>query len=165
MLHPPLPLILRIECREPCEINGYEIHLKTKVTVNAKLMKRSCMLAWCYEFYFRKFCLQLNWIRWDSLWIYPFWGGKEDIELPLAQLPYHFDWELPGRMTHEDQIWLTTLVRLFKGKTAWIWQLSLIILHLVTKYNRRSQNNGDSKSENPFRWSWNSAWLCQSMYK
>lgn len=45
MLHPPLPLILRIECREPCEINGYEIHLKTEVTVNAKLMKRSCMLA------------------------------------------------------------------------------------------------------------------------
>ena len=45
MSHPPLPLILRIECREPCEINGYEIHLKTKVTVNAKLMKRFCMLA------------------------------------------------------------------------------------------------------------------------
>ena len=79
MLHPPLPLILRIECREPCEINGYEIHLKTKVTVNAKLMKRFCMLAWCYEFYFRKFFLQLNWIRWDSLWIYPFWGRKEDV--------------------------------------------------------------------------------------
>lgn len=79
MLHPPLPLILPIECREPCEINGHEIHLKTEVTVNAKLMKRSCMLAWCYEFYFRKFYLQLNWIRWDSLWIYPFWGRKEDV--------------------------------------------------------------------------------------
>ena len=65
--------------REPREIDGYEIHLKTKVTVNAKLMRRSCMLAWCYEFYFREFCLQLNWIQCDSLWIYPFGGRKEDV--------------------------------------------------------------------------------------
>ena len=30
--------------------------------------------------------------------------GLTNIELPLAQLLYHFDWELPGRMTPEDQI-------------------------------------------------------------
>ena len=30
--------------------------------------------------------------------------GLTNIELPLAHLLYHFDWELPGRMTPEDQI-------------------------------------------------------------
>ncbi|KAF6153733.1 hypothetical protein GIB67_000966 [Kingdonia uniflora] len=34
-LHPPLPLLVPRECREKCEINGYEIPVKTKVIVNA----------------------------------------------------------------------------------------------------------------------------------
>jgi cytochrome P450 len=34
-LHPPAPLLLPRECREKCEMNGYEIPVKTKVVVNA----------------------------------------------------------------------------------------------------------------------------------
>ena len=34
-LHPPAPLLLPRECRERCEINGYEIPVKTRVIDNA----------------------------------------------------------------------------------------------------------------------------------
>ncbi len=34
-LHPPGPLLLPRECGERCEIDGYEIPVKTKVIVNA----------------------------------------------------------------------------------------------------------------------------------
>ncbi|XP_019078123.1 cytochrome P450 71D10-like [Vitis vinifera] len=34
-LHPPLPLLVPRECREMCEINGYEIPKKTSIIVNA----------------------------------------------------------------------------------------------------------------------------------
>ena len=34
-LHPPVAMLLPRECREPCEIDGYTIPLKTKVIVNA----------------------------------------------------------------------------------------------------------------------------------
>src|ERR1044072_2531702 len=34
-LHPPIPLLLPRECREPCMIGGYEIPVKTKVIINA----------------------------------------------------------------------------------------------------------------------------------
>ncbi|KAK9993084.1 hypothetical protein SO802_022787 [Lithocarpus litseifolius] len=66
--------------------------------------------------------------------------GLAKIELPLARLLYHFDWELPGRMRPED-------LDVTEGKNTRIWLLSLILLRLTTKYNRISQDNGDSKSE------------------
>ncbi|KAM7252295.1 hypothetical protein ACFE04_024178 [Oxalis oulophora] len=34
-LHPPVPLLLPRECRETCEVNGYEIPAKSKVIINA----------------------------------------------------------------------------------------------------------------------------------
>lgn len=34
-LHPPLPLLLPRECIEECQIDGYDIPVKTKVIVNA----------------------------------------------------------------------------------------------------------------------------------
>ncbi|KAF6153757.1 hypothetical protein GIB67_000990, partial [Kingdonia uniflora] len=40
-LHPPAPLLLPRECRERCEINGYEIPIKTKVIVNSWAICRS----------------------------------------------------------------------------------------------------------------------------
>jgi cytochrome P450 len=39
-LHPPAPLLLPRECREACNIGGYEIPLKTKVIVNAWALGR-----------------------------------------------------------------------------------------------------------------------------
>ncbi|CAN4102633.1 unnamed protein product [Withania somnifera] len=33
-LHPPIPLLLPRESREPCQINGYEIPAKSRVIVN-----------------------------------------------------------------------------------------------------------------------------------
>nr|XP_048328595.1 cytochrome P450 71D11-like [Ziziphus jujuba var. spinosa] len=39
-LHPPVPLLLPRECSERCEINGYEIPIKTKVIINAYAIGR-----------------------------------------------------------------------------------------------------------------------------
>ena len=39
-LHPPVPLLLPRECREPCKIDGYDIPIKTKVIVNAWALGR-----------------------------------------------------------------------------------------------------------------------------
>lgn len=42
--------------------------------------------------------------------------GLANIELPLVQLLYHFDWELPGRTRPEDLDMTESLVQLSEGK-------------------------------------------------
>lgn len=39
-MHPPAPLLLPRECREHCEINGYDIPAKTKMFVNGWTINR-----------------------------------------------------------------------------------------------------------------------------
>ncbi|KAJ4831992.1 hypothetical protein Tsubulata_017907 [Turnera subulata] len=72
-LHPPFPLILPRECREPCQINGYDIPVKAK-GANFEYTPFGAG---------RRICPGITF-------------GMANVELQLAQLLYHFNWELPG---------------------------------------------------------------------
>jgi premnaspirodiene oxygenase len=112
-LHPPLAMVLPRECRQPCKIDGYEIPLKTKVIVNAWAIGRDCAFWHDAESFiperFTSSSIEFNGTHLEYI---PFGAGRRmcpgvafglaNIELPLAQLLYHFDWELPGRMRPED---------------------------------------------------------------
>ncbi|KAI3509416.1 hypothetical protein L1887_24670 [Cichorium endivia] len=112
-LHPSLPLLLPRECRESCEIDGYVIPVKTKVIVNAWALARDpeywhnaeCFLPERFE----DSCYDFNGINMEYL---PFRAGRRicpgilfgvaNVELVLASLLYHFNWELPDGMNIRD---------------------------------------------------------------
>nr|A0A0N9HT29.1 RecName: Full=Desmethyl-deoxy-podophyllotoxin synthase; AltName: Full=Cytochrome P450 family 71 subfamily BE polypeptide 54 [Sinopodophyllum hexandrum]ALG05141.1 cytochrome P450 family 71 subfamily BE polypeptide 54 [Sinopodophyllum hexandrum] len=112
-LHAPAPLLIPRECRESCEIDGYEIPKKTMVMVNAWAIGRD----------------PENWSngdrfepeRFDGISVdykgtnfeyIPFGAGRRicpgmlfgmaNVEVPLARLLYHFDWELPNGIKPEE---------------------------------------------------------------
>ncbi|KAG2688602.1 hypothetical protein I3760_09G104100 [Carya illinoinensis] len=112
-LHPPLPVLIPRECTEPCEIDGYEIPVKTKVIINAWAIARD-PAYWNHaeSFMPERFAGSSTDFRGTSFEFIPFGAGRRmcpglsfglaNVELPLAQLLYHFDWELPGRTKPED---------------------------------------------------------------
>ncbi|WRX29707.1 Cytochrome P450 - like 10 [Theobroma cacao] len=100
-LHPAAPLLVPRECDEKCVISGYDILAKTKVIVNAWAIGRdSRFLDGSIDF------------RGTNFEYIPFGAGRRicpgisfalpNIELPLAQLLYHFDWMLPNGSKCED---------------------------------------------------------------
>ncbi|KAF7840530.1 cytochrome P450 71D8-like [Senna tora] len=112
-LHPPAPLLIPRECREACKINGYEIPIKTKVIVNAWAIGRDPKYWYEAERFiperFQGSCVDFVGKNFEYI---PFGGGRRicpgislgiaSIELPLARLLYHFDWELPDGKKAED---------------------------------------------------------------
>ncbi|KAL6999144.1 unspecific monooxygenase [Sarracenia purpurea var. burkii] len=93
-LHPPAPLLLPRECGEECEINGYQIPIKSRIIVNAWAIGRDPK-------------------HWNEAERYIPFGARRrvcpgiafaflNIELPIAQFLYHFDSELPERMKGEE---------------------------------------------------------------
>ncbi|EEF39613.1 premnaspirodiene oxygenase [Ricinus communis] len=105
-LHPPIPLLLPRECRESCVINGYDIPVKSKVIVNVWAIGRdpNCWMD-AEKFYPERFqdCpIDYKGTHFEFL---PFGAGRRmcpgilfgiiNVEFPLAQLLYHFDWKLP----------------------------------------------------------------------
>ncbi|KDP25063.1 hypothetical protein JCGZ_22598 [Jatropha curcas] len=110
-LHPPLTLIPR-ECNQKCQINEYDIYPKTRVLVNAWAIGRDP--NWWTDperFDPERFrCGSVDFKGTDFEFI-PFGAGKRmcpgitmamaNIELILAQLLYHFNWELPGKAKPE----------------------------------------------------------------
>lgn len=111
-LHPPVTLIPR-ECRERCEINGYEIPTKTKVLVNVWAIGRDP------EYWVNAECFQPERFHGSSVDFkgtdfeyLPFGAGRRMcpgtafgiaiIELALSQLLYHFDWKLPNEIKPEE---------------------------------------------------------------
>ncbi|XP_044510364.1 cytochrome P450 71D10-like [Mangifera indica] len=112
-LHPSAPLLLPRETRESCKINGYEIPLKTRVLVNAWAIGRDPRYWSDPEtFYPDRFLNKSIDFRGSDFEYIPFGAGRRicpgitfalpNIELPLAQLLYHFDWKLPNEMKPED---------------------------------------------------------------
>ncbi|WCJ33072.1 cytochrome P450 family 71 subfamily B polypeptide 2 [Euphorbia peplus] len=112
-LHPPLPLVLPRECREKCSIYGYEIPLKSKVIVNAWAIGRDPKY-WneAEKFNPERFIDSSIDYRGTNFEYIPFGSGRRmcpgltyglvNVEFPLAQLLFHFDWNLPTGMTPEN---------------------------------------------------------------
>lgn len=111
-LHPPVPIIPR-QCREECKIGGYSIPLKTRLIINVWSLGRDPkywkdpdtflperfednspdLLGHDFEFLpfgsGRRICPGLNF-------------GLANVQFPLAQLLYNFDWKLPNGMKPTD---------------------------------------------------------------
>ncbi|CAL5405860.1 unnamed protein product [Camellia sinensis] len=112
-LHPALPLLLPRECGERCEINGYEIPVKTKVIINVWAIGRDPNY-WSDPECFRpeRFFDSSIDFKGNNFEFIPFGAGRRicpgmafglaNVEMPLAQFLYHFDWKLPGGMNQEE---------------------------------------------------------------
>ncbi|CAI9090024.1 OLC1v1024707C1 [Oldenlandia corymbosa var. corymbosa] len=112
-LHPPLPLLIPRESREQCEIDGYIIPPKTRVLVNAWAIGRDPE-AWDDPESFRperfeNHSVDFNGTNHEYI---PFGAGRRscpgisfglaNIEVPLANLLYFFDWKLPDGVENSD---------------------------------------------------------------
>ncbi|XP_068669141.1 premnaspirodiene oxygenase-like [Aristolochia californica] len=113
-LHPSAPLLLPRECREDCEVNGYFIPAKTRVLVNAWAIARDPEFWGDDAAIFKpeRFLNKQIDFRGGNFSFIPFGAGRRicpgitfglaNVELPLAQLLYHFDWKLPSGMKNEN---------------------------------------------------------------
>ncbi|CAL4934636.1 unnamed protein product [Urochloa decumbens] len=105
-LHVPVPFLLPRECREPCRVMGYDIPIGTKVLVNAWAIARD-ERYWgedAEDFVPERFeeGSEVDFRGADFEFI-PFGAGRRmcpgmalglvNMELALAGLLYHFDWE------------------------------------------------------------------------
>ncbi|XP_024029896.1 cytochrome P450 71D11 [Morus notabilis] len=112
-LHPPGPFLLPRESKEDCVLNGYYIPAKTKVIINAWAIGRDPEY-WTEpeQFYPERFIDSSIDFKGTNFVLIPFGAGRRmcpgltfamaDIELPLAALLFHFDWKLPGGITHKN---------------------------------------------------------------
>ncbi|RHN50999.1 putative premnaspirodiene oxygenase [Medicago truncatula] len=115
-LHPPGAILTR-ECREACNIGGYEIPIKTNLILNAWAIGRdpnhwSDAEKFIPERFHDNTGFDFNKVNDNSFQYIPFGGGRRmcpgvlfglaNIELPLAALLYHFDWKIPNEMKAED---------------------------------------------------------------
>ncbi|RWR72825.1 Cytochrome P450 [Cinnamomum micranthum f. kanehirae] len=112
-LHPPLALLLPRQCREKCEIAGYEIPPKTRVIINGWAIGRDPE-HWDDPETFKpeRFDGSPIDFKGNNFEFIPFGAGRRmcpgisfgvvNSLLPLAQLLYYFDWKLPSEMKPED---------------------------------------------------------------
>jgi cytochrome P450 len=112
-LHPPAVLLMPRECREACEIDGYKIPVKTQVIINAWHIGRD-PAYWhdAESFIPERFDSSSIDYKGTNFEYIPFGAGRRmcpavlfglaNVELPLAQLLYQFDWKLPGGMKSDD---------------------------------------------------------------
>ncbi|KAI5660685.1 hypothetical protein M9H77_20008 [Catharanthus roseus] len=112
-LHPAAPLLLPRECREQCKIIGYDIPINARVLVNAWALGRDPR-HWTEpeKFIPERFLDSGIDFRGKDFSYIPFGAGRRmcpgisfalaNVELPLAQLLYHFDWKLPGELKLEE---------------------------------------------------------------
>ena len=112
-LHPPAALLLPRECREQCEIDGYIIPIKTRVIVNVWAIGRDPEYWDDPESFrperFENSSIDFTGTHFEYL---PFGAGRRmcpgisfglaNVELPLALLLYHFDWQLPNGLNSND---------------------------------------------------------------
>ncbi|XVF03633.1 hypothetical protein REPUB_Repub05bG0009800 [Reevesia pubescens] len=112
-LHPIFPLLLPRECSKDCEVNGFQIPSKTRVIINAWAIGRDPN-HWPEpeKFYPERFLNSSVDFMGTNFEFIPFGAGRRicpgilfalpNVELPLAQLLFHFDWKLPNGMKQED---------------------------------------------------------------
>ncbi|KAL6840805.1 hypothetical protein ACP4OV_029331 [Aristida adscensionis] len=111
-LHPPAPFIYR-QCRETCQVMGYQVPKDTTVFVNVSAIGRD-KKYWdaAEEFRPERFHnSKIDFKGTDFVYI-PFGTGRRicpgihfaqgNMELALASFLYHFDWELPGGVNPKE---------------------------------------------------------------
>ncbi|XP_076931456.1 desmethyl-deoxy-podophyllotoxin synthase-like [Bidens hawaiensis] len=138
-LHPPAPLMLPMENRETCEINGYDIPTKTKVVVNVWAIGRDPKHWKNPEVFdperFANSAIDYRGLHFEYI---PFGAGRRicpgisfglaNLELPLASLLYHFDWKLADEsMKNEDLDMSESFVVTVKRKS--VLKLVPIVVH------------------------------------
>ncbi|XP_026378719.1 cytochrome P450 71D10-like [Papaver somniferum] len=112
-LHPPNPFLLPRQTRERCDINGYEIPAKTKVTINYVAIGRDPEY-WSDAEIFNPERFEDSSISYKrtSFEYIPFGAGRRMcpgmgfgmtmVELMLSQLLYHFDWKLANGVKPQE---------------------------------------------------------------
>ncbi|KAL6865314.1 hypothetical protein ACP4OV_016465 [Aristida adscensionis] len=112
-LHIPVPFLLPRECRETCQVMGYDIPKGTKVLINAWAIARDGKY-WRNPEMFEPERFDMNGIDFKGMDFeyIPFGAGRRmcpgmalalvNMELVLASLLYHFDWELPDGRRGEE---------------------------------------------------------------
>jgi len=105
-LHPPVPLLLPRECRNTCRVLGFDVPAGTIVFVNAWAIARDPSY-WerPEEFVPERFESSKVDFKGTDFEYLPFGAGRRmcpgmvfglvHVELALAGLLYHFDWEMP----------------------------------------------------------------------
>ncbi|XP_068667308.1 tryptamine 5-hydroxylase-like [Aristolochia californica] len=105
-LHPPVPLLVPRESIEECTIDGYKIPVGSRVFINTYAMGRDPQV-WDDPLSYRpeRFFGSSIDIKGQDFELLPFGGGRRGcpgynfglatVEIALASLLYHFDWELP----------------------------------------------------------------------
>ncbi|XP_066373026.1 dolabradiene monooxygenase-like [Miscanthus floridulus] len=106
-LHAPVPFLLPRQCREACQVMGYDVPKGTKVFVNVWAIARDDKF-WGDGEVFRPERFESSSVdfRGNDFEFTPFGAGRRicpgithglaNMELVLASLLYHFDWEQPG---------------------------------------------------------------------
>lgn len=112
-LHPPAPLMVPHETTQKCNVVGYEIQPKTVVYINAWAIGRDPD-SWKNpeEFFPERFLGSTLDFYGQDFELIPFGAGRRGcpgihlgvgmVELALANLVYHFNWELPSGVKKED---------------------------------------------------------------
>ncbi|KAL1307341.1 cytochrome P450 71D10 [Arachis hypogaea] len=113
-LHPSLPLLVPRENKEPCQIKGYQIPAISRIIINAWAIGRDPRY-WVDAMEFKPERFVDNYSidnRGTNFEFISFGGGRRmcpgiafatpNMELPLAQLLYHFDWKLPNGIKNEE---------------------------------------------------------------
>ncbi|KAI5669459.1 hypothetical protein M9H77_19312 [Catharanthus roseus] len=112
-LHPSSPLLIPRECREDCQIDGYDIPVKTRVFVNIWAIARDDKYWKDPESFiperFENTCFDFTGNNFEYL---PFGSGRRmcpgmtfglaNVDLVLALLLYHFNWKLPPGVNDID---------------------------------------------------------------
>ncbi|XP_076952899.1 germacrene A hydroxylase-like [Bidens hawaiensis] len=116
-LHPPLPLVLPRECLQRVNLAGYDVAKKTKLIVNVFAINRDPEYWKDADSFvperFEKCSTNIIGADYEYL---PFGAGRRmcpgsvlglvNVQLPLANILYHFNWKLPKGASH-DQLDMT----------------------------------------------------------
>ncbi|CAN1316392.1 Cytochrome P450 71D8 [Linum perenne] len=112
-LHPPIPLLVPRQNEDTAEVYGYEIPMKTKVIVNAWAINRDGRY-WSDpdKFYPERFIDCSTEYKGNHHQFIPFGAGRRMcpgvmfgltiVKLTLANLLFHFNWQLPGNTRQEN---------------------------------------------------------------
>ncbi|CAI0439157.1 unnamed protein product [Linum tenue] len=111
-LHPPIPLLIPRENGEKVELDAYNVPINTKVIVNAWAINRDPR-HWAEpeKFHPERFLDCSTDYKGNDFQFIPFGAGRRIcpgisfgmavVKLTLANLLYHFRWELPSEMKQE----------------------------------------------------------------